>query len=187
MNEKLSSFIDGELDTSAVNSVYHDTVNDSIKLQSADRYQLIGDLLRNEYTDVAHHVRHSGVADRIQQQIEKEKTWDIQKTTVSEVTDEISTNNVIQGKFILKQPAFLSGFAVAAAISALAIFVFAPTGMNISGFTHQDNLVEAELKKEPISDDALTALLVEHGEFSGSAGINGLISYAKFVSHDSQQ
>ncbi len=39
---------------------------------------------------------------------------------------------------------------------------------------------------EPGQEDQLNALLVEHGEFTTMSGLNGLISYAKFVSYDTQ-
>ncbi len=39
----------------------------------------------------------------------------------------------------------------------------------------------------PEHEDQLNALLVEHGEFTPMAGLNGLISYAKFVSYDAKE
>ena len=43
------------------------------------------------------------------------------------------------------------------------------------------------LAPAPAADmDELNQLLVEHGEFTGSAALNGLVSYAKFVSQGSE-
>jgi len=39
---------------------------------------------------------------------------------------------------------------------------------------------------DPQTEDALNALLVEHGEFTGASGMNGLSAYTKFVAYDSQ-
>jgi hypothetical protein len=36
-------------------------------------------------------------------------------------------------------------------------------------------------------ENTLNAYLVEHGEFSASPGLNGLTSYARFVSYDAGQ
>jgi negative regulator of sigma E activity len=187
MNEKLSSLIDGELGASSVDSVYQDTVTNHDQLKTAVRYQLIGDVLRNEYSDVANHLYTVSLADRIQQRIADESTWNIHKSLKS--TDEVqpSVDNVVRGRFTFRQSAFLGGFAVAAAISALAVFVLGPVWSEATVGKDHSIVVESTIATEPMTDDALTALLVEHGEFSGSAGINGLIAYAKFVSHDSQR
>ncbi len=39
----------------------------------------------------------------------------------------------------------------------------------------------------PEHEDQLNAFLVEHGEFTPMAGLNGLVSYAKFVSYDTRK
>jgi len=36
------------------------------------------------------------------------------------------------------------------------------------------------------AEDALNALLVEHGEFTSASGMNGLTAYTKFVAYDSR-
>lgn len=40
---------------------------------------------------------------------------------------------------------------------------------------------------DPQVEDALNALLVEHGEFTSASGMNGLTAYTKFVAYDSRQ
>jgi len=39
---------------------------------------------------------------------------------------------------------------------------------------------------DPGAEDALNALLIEHGEFTSASGMNGLTAYTKFVAYDSQ-
>lgn len=39
---------------------------------------------------------------------------------------------------------------------------------------------------DPQVEDALNALLVEHGEFTSASGMNGLTAYTKFVAYDSR-
>ncbi|MFT5111697.1 MAG: negative regulator of sigma E activity [Parasphingorhabdus sp.] len=195
MNEKISALLDGELSQLEHNDVPTDVLVNHNQRQTLVRYQLIGSLLRNEGMDGAVQGVKTGLADRIAEQIAAEPGWLLpvkQIHTAEEETVEISANVV---PITSKKPAFFGGFAVAAAISALAIFVGAPqwqspvaqstpvlaAAKTVSNSANQWQNTEAE------HEDALNTLLVEHGEFSSSAGLNGLMAYAKFVSYDSSQ
>ncbi len=178
MTEKLSSLLDGELSGSEFDKTWRSVVRDAGLLDTAGRYQMIGALMRKECSDAAVQVLRSKVADSIARQIDQEPQW---------LMPAAGRGAKPSGYRVSKRPAFLGGFAAAAAIAALAVFVVSP---NWPGNPLQQEAPIAATNPEgggsgvQMSDENLNALLVEHGEFSSSAGLNGLIAYAKFVSYD---
>ena len=197
MNEKISAFVDGEASREEDADFLTAIGQDQEARETFTRYQLVGALLRNECKDKAAASIKSGLADRIASRIEDEPEWLLPTSKGSDesVTSKPATtsDNVVQIKS--RKPAFFGGFAAAAAISALAVFVVAPQ-WSVS----QNSSELAELSPTPAStpvtqwqnesvshEDRLNSFLVEHGEFTNSTGLNGLIAYAKFVSYDSTE
>jgi negative regulator of sigma E activity len=194
MSEKLSSLLDGELAADEFELSYREVVSDDDMLRRVTRYQLIGSYMRNDGSAAACHIARSSVAEKISARIDQEPQWLLPTQMEQKPSTTVSTSNATAETVSLdavrqsRRPAFFGGFAVAAAISALAVFVLSPNILNNTVLPPQQlaSTTAPVEKAVPMSADNLNALLVEHGEFSGSAGINGLIAYAKFVSHDSQ-
>jgi len=189
MTEKLSTMLDDELSRDEFENAFRETVADDELMKTVSRYQLIGAMMRREGTDASCHVTRVDVAARVASSIEHEPEWLLPKAAspAPQVTADHATAEVVKLERVRSvKPAFFGGFAAAAAISALAVLVVSPNWL--SG--EQNNpapvaaVAPAPESSIPMDEDNLTSLLVEHGEFSGSAGINGLIAYAKFVSHD---
>lgn len=187
MNEKISALLDGELDRAEQGEVLDQLGQDTA--EAVHRYQLIGALMRNECTDAA--LGGRSVADRIASSIDTESHWNLSvgaKPVVEKAADSMPDNVV---RLPSNKPAFIGGFAMAAAISALAIFVGGPqwlgTQTAVEPVVASTTSANQWKNSEASHEDSLNAFLVNHGEFTGSAGLNGLMAYAKFVSYQSDQ
>jgi len=172
MNETISRLLDDDLGRrereAAVSSLGAD------ELRTVERYQMIGVLMRREASDAAVAVCRNRVSTRIAEVIEREPAWllpgaDRRRSRGARPTSRFA--------------AFAGGFAAAAAIAVVAVTTFV-----------SDPLATVDPAPAPLAAadvapvagamdrDELGSLLVEHGEFTGSAGLNGLVAYAKFVS-----
>jgi len=148
--------------------------------QTWHRYQIIGAVIRND-------LWVSGDpqwVDRVRAQIEKEPTC------------------LAPGRLrSLAAHRFLKpviGLAVAASVATVAIFVAQqfewtpPTSVSqVAGVSIPNTNVDADYPDatrwntlSPDMENKLNVYLVEHGEFTSMSGMNGLSTYAKFVSYD---
>lgn len=186
MSEKLSLIVDGEFRSSGDERAIPDC--DEAALRTIERYQLIGALLRNDRPDAAINAYTNDLSGRISATISAEKGWQL-PADQSAALPAGARRNIRRrhGRSIERRGAFFGGFAVAAAISALAVFVFLPNSLDSTGKSDTRTVIadsSTSTSLNPMNVAELSARLVEHGEFTGSAGLNGLLAYAKFVSHD---
>lgn|SRR5690606_22055573 len=173
MNETISRLLDDDLGRrecgAAVSSLGAD------ELRTVERYQMIGALMRREATDAAVAVCRNRVSMRIAEAIEREPAWMLPRSGRRGGRGARST---------ARFAAFAGGFAAAAAIAAVAVTAL------VSGPLATVDRAPAPLAAvddvgpaaSAMDRDELGSLLIEHGEFTGSAGLNGLVAYAKFVS-----
>ena len=174
MSEKISGLLDGELPSDELASTLKSLGSED--LAKVERYQLIGALMRNDGTEAALNSARSGLCGRISKQIEQEPRWLLPAPPRSRKADVVASAS--------RSPAFLGGFAIAASIAAIAVFVVAPNWLESPGLSAPP---VAQVEQGParatrsLDMDELGSMLIEHGEFTGSAGINGLLAYAKFV------
>ena len=71
-------------------------------------------------------------------------------------------------------------FAVAASVAALMMVFYSPGNDMISGVAKNGNEPVSPVVAEDIAHN-LQSMIVQHGEFSGVAALNGLVAYAKVV------
>lgn len=178
MSEKISCLLDGELSRDELASAWKSLGTED--MNAAERYQLIGALMRDECADTSVRLVKSGLSSRIAERIDQEPRWLLPRQHRGRLRNAARSRS--------RQPAFLGGFAVAASIAAIAVFVVAPSWLGAPEAVAPPVAdVERGAPEEIAGNmDELNALLVEHGEFSGSAGLNGLVAYAKFVTQSSE-
>ncbi|KAA3620840.1 MAG: hypothetical protein DWQ08_14920 [Proteobacteria bacterium] len=174
MTEKISGLLDGELRAEEFGPAWQ--ALDADDLKTIERYQLIGAIMRNDCSDVAVRMLKVDVASRISERIDSEPSWLLPASGRRRPARRLRASGT-------SRPAFFGGFAAAAAVAALAVFIVAPGWLD-DPQTLDAPLVSTEGAASSADMNALNTMLVEHGEFTGSAGLNGLVAYAKFVSQD---
>ncbi|NKB64699.1 MAG: hypothetical protein GKR95_22135 [Gammaproteobacteria bacterium] len=173
MNEKISALIDGDLNTEDRGSQLSKILSDEQATQSWRRYHLIGNVIRNE-------VESSGrdLSADIWSKLEQEPT----------VLTPSPKRKVEKGASDIWPAAGL--IAMAASIALAAVVALGPLGDNDSSGQIAFNKFVETTVAGPSEDqkritDEFGEMLAEHGEFSSSAGLNGLVAYAKLVSNQS--
>ena len=78
-----------------------------------------------------------------------------------------------------KRPHFMTYIAVAASVAALTMMAYQPLENSTP------TIASTQSTQAPISqvnvEQELQSMLVQHGEFTGAAALNGLVAYAKVV------
>lgn len=174
MHEKISALLDGELDQGETEELLTIVARDRDLSATWQRYHLIRAAVRKEPM-----LHISGVAER------------------SEIPSNHSQQDTEPVR--LRPPAvrtmqWLPRLAIAASVAILLGFGLYGTLLTDSGTSGGLNTevvaVDQATKWESTTPDVehtLNAYLVEHGEFTPMSSMNGLMSYAKFVSYDSAQ
>ena len=177
MQEKLSALVDGELDDNEIEQLVRRVGQDDELAGTWQRYHLIRAALRNESI----HFR-PGLAQRISEAVEAEAGVPAAGAALPSRRDAAS--------------GWFGGLALAASLAVVSIGVILalrsaedPVTGPVADATR---LAVADRATrwdgaDPELEDTLNAFLVEHGEFTTASGMNGLISYAKFVSYDSNK
>lgn len=170
MNEQISAFLDGEADRDEAVEATQRLGRDANRRQAWARYHLIGAAIRNEPAFPC-----SDLHERISQEIANEPT-------------QLAPRSANTGAMKRLSSKFLP-LAVAASIGALAVVGF--QARDVVDPANRPQLAKQGLTRwqtpQPEMETTLNAFLVEHGEFTSASGMNGLISYAKFVSYDADQ
>lgn len=176
LKEKLSALVDNELDDLEEHRVYAVLKGDTALRNTWERYHLMRAALRQDLEFIVPH----GMAERVAQRIDAEP----------------SGAAVFQRNRVVRLAGTL---AIAASVAALAIagvqWVHQPAAsarpqlassnpetatIIRSGTTRWD-------KKEPETESALNAYLIEHDEFSSTSGIGGMMPYVRAVSYDNNK
>jgi hypothetical protein len=179
MNENFSRLLDGDLAGSELDRTIGSL--DAEGLRSVERYQMIGALMRRDCSDAAVSLCRNSVSARISGKIGEEPAWLLPSSR--------RTSGAADSGGVRRLGAFVGGFAAAAAIAVVAVMAVGPDPFHaevpaVGPVAALD--APAKSGDSAMDRDALDALLVEHGEFTGSAGLNGLVAYAKFVSSGAQ-
>jgi sigma-E factor negative regulatory protein RseA len=173
LKEKLSALVDNELDELDERRVFAALKGDTALRNTWERYHLMRAALRQDLDFIVPH----DVAERVAQRIAAEP----------------SGAAVFQRNRMVR---FAGTLAIAASVAAIAIvgvqWIHQPaasarpqlasnkpeTAQIIrSGVTRWD-------MKEPETESALNAYLIEHDEFSSTSGIGGMIPYVRVVTYD---
>lgn len=170
MNEKISAFLDGEAEPEEATRLMRRLRSDPALKQVWSRYHLIGAVIRNEEIWSGRDMHR-----RIEMKLEQEPTH------LAPGPDRRNGIKQLSAKAL--------PLALAASIGALAVLAF-----QFSHFSTPTSTLQLASESptrwrtpQPEMETTLNAFLVEHGEFTPSSGMNGLMSYAKFVSYDASQ
>lgn len=177
MKEKISALLDDELSKRERDEALTTVGKDKELSELWHRYNLIGAAFRREIN-----TQSLGLVQRVAQMIGHDPP-DESKSRLPESMGRSS------------QWAWSPTVAIAASIMAgVAVGVYmlsqhavTPDVANQSSLVATIDHATRWENATPEHEDQLNALLVEHGEFTPMAGLNGLISYAKFVSYDAKE
>ncbi len=170
MSQRLSELIDGELSPRELDDLCSGIAGRESELRRIERYQVIGAVLRNENAEATVTCCRSRLAERIASRVAEEP-----EVGVAEAIPPQSRRRSARAR----RNGFWSGFAVAAGLAAVAVLV-AP-GLDENPVDNP-GLAQSTPGATAVTIQHLEPLLVEHGEYTGSPGLNGLLAYAKFVS-----
>lgn len=177
MSEELSALIDNELDEHGRVRVLRELGSNEELAERWSRYHIIGLALRREQISPA-----GELPTRVARALEAESG------TGYETTDSGHRQPPIRaaGRF-----AIAASVAGVLLVGGLIVTIYdgsRPTDtapIAAPQVAVNDNGMHWE-GAGPGSEDALNALLIEHGEFTSVSGMNGLTAYSKFVAYDSQ-
>jgi sigma-E factor negative regulatory protein RseA len=179
MKEEISALLDSELAARDAAAVIETLERDHGELKAAwGRYHLISAALKNELGPVV----DQGLADRIAEAIASEPT-------------QLAPARA-------RRPRQWSGRTIGTIATAASLAALTLISVQLLGPTEEQGNVPAVAQSQPSAhtvlaadgtrwetlppevENTLNAYLVEHGEFSAGSGLNGLSSYARFVSYD---
>ena len=177
MREKISALVDGELDEQETERLLRRVGQDETLARVWQRYHLMRAVIRNESI-----YYEPDLAQRIAEAID------------SELATPPAAGH---GRWRSSAPSrWLPGMALAASLavvtigSTLALRSTDDTSLNPPADVTRIAATERATRwdgADPELEETLNGFLVEHGEFTTASGMNGLISYAKFVSYDSSK
>lgn len=174
MSEKLSALIDNELDELERARVLRELSRDEQLAEQWSRYHIIGLAMRRE--EVA---PTKDLPQRVARALEGETRQPAPRAAPFRGAGRFAIAASVAGVLLvgglmvtLYDDAGPGAGATTAATSARQVAV-------------NDDALQWE-GANPGSEDALNALLIEHGEFTAASGMNGLTAYTKFVAYDSQ-
>ncbi len=184
MSEKLSALIDNELDELERARVLRELGRDDGLAEQWSRYHIIGLAMRREPIAPV-----TGLPERVAQAL---------KSDPGDHATPASGGG--------RSPFRGAGrFAIAASVAGvllvggMTVKLYDDGPVDTAASTAQQVAVNSTAQQvavnddtlhwegaDPRSEDALNALLIEHGEFTSASGMNGLTAYTKFVAYDSR-
>ena len=165
MKEKISALLDGE-----VNDLEHEralrALGSDPELGAVwERYHLAGTAIRRELEVMV----SPDLANRIQERLRNENPG------------YTGVRNFFSSRSVLKLGA---GFAIAASVAAVAILnlppVLNPADAPLAKRPPATAVTDAR-QARPEQQNALNPYLMQHGEFTPAAGMNGMLSYVRVV------
>jgi len=179
MNEKLSALLDGELDSSEIEKTVKQTATGPQERGAWGRYHLIRDVMRRQLDSLA----SPGLVEAVSSRLESEPSILVPRRRLP---------------IPVKLTRLVAGMAVAASVAAVAIVsvqLISPNAENTPQLVAQsvesaDYLRSGGTRWQAVSADVendLNIYLVQHSEFTPATGMNGVMSYVRFVGYDSEQ
>lgn len=179
MKEKLSALLDGELETSEFVQTVKQTTKESPLRETWGRYHLIRDVMRGQLDSLA----PPGLAKSISSRLQSEPSILVPRR-----------RSGIQ----VKATRWVAGMAVAASVAAVAIVGVRSFGPDQGGAPQlfaqsvesADYLRNDGIRWQAVSTDVendLNMYLVQHSEFTPATGMNGVMSYVRFVGYDAKK
>ena len=168
MKEKISALLDGEADDLERERVLRALDNDPELSATWERYHLLGTAIRHDLEVMA----SPGVAQRIHAQLR------------DEVPVRPGVGVLLHSRNVLKLGA---GAAIAATVAAVALLNLQPILKPSTDSVAKSPLSNSSTKlvdtrqARPEQLNALNPYLMQHGEFTPAAGMNGMLSYVRVV------
>lgn len=180
MKEIVSEIIDQQVDPRELGEAIDQVARDRAACEKWRNYHLIGDVIRGEVNTTG-----ACMMDRLQRTMEQEPTI---LAPAAEAERNISKPNPDAWKSA-------GLFAVAASIALMAVLTLAPESSTLKNegsviAEHNQDSTEGAIamtdaqRQQQQFEAEFGQMLVEHGEFTATPGLNGLIAYAKMVSNE---
>jgi len=182
----LHDLLDGRTGEGELRSVLENLSSDVDATRSWRNYNLIGDVIRGEVSETGH-----CLVSKISEALDEEPTI-LAPVRSAHTATNVSAHDVIgrdlsaSGKNDTLKAAGM--FAIAASVALFAVLGVTPAPIEQPG----NNVVavnapaaELEQSSTQAFEDEFGQMLVTHGEFTTTTGLNGLASYAKLVSNES--
>jgi sigma-E factor negative regulatory protein RseA len=172
MKEQISALLDGEGNDLERERVLRALDTDPALRGTWERYHVASAAIRRELDVMV----SPGLVDRVQARLQSE--------TQTEASRRFMSPRVLK---------FTAGLAIAASVATVAILnlpplvspVAIPIARNTAGPAAGKSTV-ADARQTPAEQrSALNPYLVQHGEFTPAAGMNGMLSYVRVVDRDS--
>lgn len=172
--EILSPLVDGELDAQEIESALDLLLGDEELKCSWQSMHVLRAGMRAEGSNLA-----MNITDKVSAALEQEPKIVAPNNIVAAYAE--PTNNDGAGENVVviseKRPKGLAFLAVAASVAALVMLGYSPQNRQASPAIAQ---VSINASQSDV-DTELQSMIVQHGEFSGAAALNGLAAYAKVV------
>ena len=172
MKEQISALLDGEGNDLERERALRALGTDPALREAWERYHLASAAIRRELEVMV----SPGLADRIHERLQHEAQENTARRSLS--------------PRVLK---FTAGLAIAASVATVAILnlppLVSPSAVSVarnasSPATGKSTVAEARQTPRD-QQNALNPYLVQHGEFTPAAGMNGLLSYVRVIGRDS--
>lgn len=172
MKEQISALLDGEGNDLERERALRALGSDPALRGAWERYHLASAAIRRELEVMV----SPGLAGRLHERLQHESQENTARHPLS--------------PRILK---FTAGLAIAASVATVAILNLPPlvspsavsTARNASSLATGKNTI-ADARQTPLNQqNALNPYLVQHGEFTPAAGMNGMLSYVRVIGRDS--
>lgn len=194
--QQLSAMVDGELDSLQFEQTAKWVSEDKQALQKFARFAQISDVLAGHGKPCS-----ADLTARIYAAIEDEPALSVPaaeqvsvvaKQAPSDVSSKNASSATPKNKVLRQHPSI---YALAASVFLAVVLVYNPftprSSDTVSIATHKASEVNVASSENVHaasnrhSYNELKALLVAHGQFSSSSGLNGMATYSKLVSKDS--
>lgn len=185
MKDTVSEIIDQRVTPHDFGDFIDQVAKDHRALEKWRNYHLIGDVIRGEVTSTG-----NCMLARVQRALEAEPTVLAPKAEPVTNSTEVGRPSNIEA---LKSAGM---FAIAASIALMAVLTLSPDAPmaerggseiarnTVNGLPEVSSTVLAEPVQQQAFEAEFGQMLVEHGEFTATSGLNGLIAYAKLVSNE---
>jgi len=172
MKEQISALLDGEGNDLEREHALRALGTDPALRGAWERYHLASAAIRRELEVMV----SPGLADRIHERLQHE-----------------AQANTVRRPLSPRVLKFTAGLAIAASVATVAILnlppLVSPSAVSVarnasSPATGKSTVAEARQTPRD-QQNALNPYLVQHGEFTPAAGMNGLLSYVRVIGRDS--
>lgn len=173
MSEKLSALVDNELEEFERAQVLKALGRDESLPELWSRYHIIGLAMRQEVINPSR-----TLCERVAARLAKEGG----PTAMAPVRRGVLLSSA--GRY-----AVAASVVAVLLVGGLVVKLYDGTGEPAAPSVQQMAALDDATRWEGVdqnTEDALNALLLEHGEFTSASGMNGLTAYTKFVAYDSR-